>query len=81
MHYLFCAFQKICIKRKPPFAAAIFIRFLLIVVFTFLISDTATRFASGLTGSLAFTAAAVFRALAKVFGSQSFNGFHMFVLQ
>ena len=67
-------------KESRP-AAAIFVCFLLIFVFAFLIGDTATRFTSGLAGRLAFAAAAVFRAFAKIFGCQSFNGFHIFILR
>jgi hypothetical protein len=46
-------------------------------VFALLIGNAATGLAGGLAGSLAFTAAAVFGALAKVTRFQRFDVFHM----
>ena len=44
--------------------------------FAGLISYTARGFASGLTRSLTFAAAAIFNTLSKVFSFESFNSFH-----
>ena len=46
-----------------------------------LVSNAAAGLASGLAGSLAFAAAAVFRALAKVAGAYRLNILHDFILR
>ena len=49
---------------------------LLVILFAFLIGNAAAGFASGLAGSLALTAAAVFCAFAEIAGFQRFNSLH-----
>jgi len=49
---------------------------LFILVFAFLICNTAAGFASRLAGGLAFATATLFRAFAEIAGIQSFNSFH-----
>ena len=51
------------------------------LVFAGLVCDTAAGLASGLAGSLAFAAAAVLCAFAKVAGFKSDNSFHDFFLR
>jgi len=51
-----------------------------LLVFALLICDTAACFASRLTGSLAFTASAVFSAAAEIFCFECFNMFHSYLL-
>ena len=45
--------------------------------FALLVGNAAAGFASGLAGSLAFAATAVFRAVAQIFGFQSGDVFHI----
>jgi len=61
--------------------AALWLQDNLFLAFASLVCDTAAGLASGLAGSLAFAAAAVFCTFAKVFGIQSFNVLHMAILQ
>ena len=51
-------------------------RFLLISVFALLVGDAAAGLASGLAGSLAFAAAAVFGAVAQTAGLKRLDSFH-----
>ena len=51
-----------------------------LLVFALLISNTAACFASGLAGCLAFAAATVLSAVAKVLCFKCLNMFHCFVL-
>ena len=58
-----------------------FQKLLAFLVFASLIGNAAACFASGLAGSLALAAAAVFRALAKVAGAYRLNILHDFILR
>jgi len=51
-------------------------RFLLVSVFALLVGDAAAGLASGLAGSLAFAAAAVFGAVAQTAGLKRLDSFH-----
>ena len=53
----------------------------LLRVFALLVRNAAAGLARGLAGSLAFAAAAVFRALAEIAGLQCLDMFHLFSLR
>jgi hypothetical protein len=65
-------------KKMPPESAAFrnLQLLALLCAFALLIGNTAAGFASGLTGSLAFTTAAVLSAFTQIAGFNSLNMFH-----
>ena len=64
----------------PRHSFAVFLFGFLLRVFASLVGDAAAGLARGLAGSLAFAAAAVLRALAKVAGFNGSNMLHMIFL-
>ena len=75
------------LRKMPPLNGAAFVRLqnqlfcgLLLSVFTLLICDAAAGLAGGLTGSLAFAAAALLCALAKIAGLDGLNMTHVRIL-
>ncbi len=60
----------------PP-EGGILVQAKLLVGFALLVSNAAAGFASRLAGGLALAATAFFRAIAKIFGFQSLDVFHI----
>ena len=68
--------ESVLCKNAARFRRHFRLLFAVLLVFALLVCDAAARFAGGLAGSLAFAAAALLGAFAKVLGFQCLNGLH-----